>query len=161
MAEDVPYCPRPEDFKLFPGTAKAVRLLNEHGFKVLVVTNQSGVARGYFTGEALAQVHAKMESVLDEEGARLDGIYYCPHHPDDGCDCRKPKTKMVLQAATDHDIDIERSFIVGDLDTDIELGKAVGCSTVLIAQHPGTNHEPADYTAADLHDAAQWIMKQR
>ena len=89
MAKDAHYCSRPEDFELFPNTAKGIRLLNKKGFKVIVITNQSGIARGYFTRETLAKIHEKMERELAEEGAWVDAIYYCPHHPDDGCDCRK------------------------------------------------------------------------
>ena len=79
MAKDVPYCSCPEDFKLFPNTAKAIRMLNEHGFKVIIITNQSGIARGYFTEETLAKIHRKMEQELAKEDAWIDGIYYCPH----------------------------------------------------------------------------------
>ena len=81
MAKDVHYCSHPQDFELFPSTAKAVRLLNEHGFKVIVVTNQSGIARGYFTEETLAEIHQKMKEELAKEGAWVDAVYYCPHHP--------------------------------------------------------------------------------
>jgi histidinol-phosphate phosphatase family protein len=132
MAPDVHYCSRPEDFELFPNTAKAVRLLNEHGFKVIVITNQSGIARGYFTEKTLAEIHEKMKRELAKEGARVDAIYYCPHHPDDNCDCRKPKPKLILQAAKDFDIDLERSFVMGDLQMDIDLGKAACCPAILI-----------------------------
>lgn len=164
MAKDVHYCRRPEDFKLFPNTAKAIKLLNEHGFKVIVVTNQSGIARGYFTEETLAQIHEKMKSDLAKEGAWIDGIYYCPHHPDDNCDCRKPKPKLVLQAVRERDIELKHSFVVGDLEMDVKLGRAVGCRTILILP----NHENADreqkapdYTTVDLYDAAVWIVSQR
>jgi len=163
MAKDVSYCSCPEDFEIFPNTAKAIKLLNERGFKVIVITNQSGIARGYFAEETLKQIHEKMKSELAEKGAFVDAIYYCPHHPDDNCDCRKPKPKLVLQAKKDFDIDLERSFVVGDLDLDIELGRAVGCSTILISQNPEDDDLPKkapDYTAADLYDAAQWIVSQ-
>ena len=160
MAKDVNYCRRPEDFVLFPNTAKAIKLLNEHGFKVIVVTNQSGIARGYFTEETLAQIHKKMKEELAEGGARVDGIYYCPHHPDDNCDCRKPKPKLVLQAAKEHDIDLKRSFVVGDLSMDIELGKGAGCKTILLRDSPqeDTGISP-DYIASDLLEAAQYVLR--
>ncbi|MFC2051585.1 D-glycero-beta-D-manno-heptose 1,7-bisphosphate 7-phosphatase [Chloroflexota bacterium] len=132
MASDVPYCSCPEDFELFPDTARATKLLNEHGFKVIVITNQSGIARGYFTEETLAKIHEKMERELAKEGSWVDGIYYCPHHPDDKCDCRKPNPELLLQAAKDFDIDLKRSFVVGDLQADIELGRVAGCKTILI-----------------------------
>lgn len=164
MNKDVPYCRRPEDFQLFPGTARAIRLLNEHGYKVIVITNQSGVARGYFTEDMLGLIHRKMRNQLTAENARVDAIYYCPHHPDDNCECRKPKPKMILQAATEHDIDPKRSFMVGDKAHDIALGKNAGCRTVLIPSGPAeTGSEPCspDYTAADLYEAALWIVNQK
>jgi histidinol-phosphate phosphatase family protein len=164
MARDVPYCSRPEDFELFPNTAKAIKLLNEHGYSVIVVTNQSGVARGYFTEDVLDQIHRKMLRQLAEEGARIDGIYYCPHHPDENCECRKPKPQMVLQAVNEHDIDLKRSFMVGDKPMDIRLGQNVGCRTVLIPSDAGENDSKSslpDYTATDLYQAALWIINQK
>lgn len=164
MAKDVPYCRSPEDFELFPSTAKAVKLLGEHGFKVIVITNQSGIARGYFTEETLAQIHQKMKQELAKEGAGVDGIYYCPHHPDANCDCRKPKPRLVLQATEDFNIDLTRSFVVGDLEMDVGLGRAAGCRTVLLLPNPGNEDRKQgapDYTAADLYDAVLWIVHQR
>jgi len=101
---------------------------------------------------------------LAEEGARIDGIYYCPHHPNDNCECRKPKPKMVMQAVSEHDIDLKQSFMVGDKPLDIQLGKYVGCRTVLIPANTGeTEVEPGspDYTASDLLQAALWIINQK
>ena len=162
MAKDVHYCRRPEDFELFSKTAKAVRLLNEHGFKVIVITNQSGIARGYFTEETLAEIHEKMKGELAKEGAWVDGIYYCPHHPDDKCDCRKPKPKLVFQAAGDSDINLEQSFVVGDLWMDIDLGKAVGCKTILVTNSistVGSEMTKPDAIVSDLLEAAQVILE--
>jgi histidinol-phosphate phosphatase family protein len=164
MNKDVPYCSRPEDFHLFPGTAGAVRLLNEHGYKVIVITNQSGIARGYFAEEMLGLIHQKMLNQLAKENARIDAVYYCPHHPDDNCECRKPKPKMVLQAATEHDIDLKRSFVVGDKPLDVALGRNAGCRTVLIPSDPADTESEAcspDYIAPDLYKAALWIIKQK
>ncbi len=164
MAIDVSYCSRPEDFELFPNTARAIKLLNEHDYKVIVITNQSGVARGYFTEDTLGRIHQKMLKKLAEEGARIDGIYYCPHHPSDNCECRKPKPKMVMQAVSEHDIDLKQSFMVGDKPLDIQLGKNVGCRTVLIPANTGeTEVAPGspDYTASDLLQAALWIINQK
>lgn len=156
MAPDVHYCRRPEDFELFPYTAKAVGLLNEHGFKVIVITNQSGIARGYFTEETLADIHQKMERELAKESAFVEAIYYCPHHPDDNCDCRKPKPELVLQAVKDFNIDLKHSFVVGDLQVDVELGRVVGCQTILVGKDKTIN---ADATASDLLEAAHKILK--
>ncbi len=160
MAKDVPYCNRPEDFVLFPDTAKAIRLLNEHGFKVIVITNQSGIGRGYFTEATLAQIHDKMKGELAKEGARIDAIFYCPHHPDDNCDCRKPKPKMILQAVKDFDIDLKRSSVIGDLPADIELGKAVGCKTILVDSNPLTEVSgKPDVIVPDILEAARIIIE--
>ena len=161
MAKDVHHCRRPEDFELLPDTAKAIKLLNQHGFKVIVITNQSGIARGYFTEETLAKIHNKMENELAKEGAWVDAIYYCPHHPDDNCDCRKPKPKLALQAAKDHDIKLEASFVVGDLQMDVNLGKAIGCKTILIGTAPPMNGEAAkpNIVVPNLLKAAQIIVK--
>ena len=161
IARDVHYCRRPEDFELFPNTASAVRLLNEQGFKVIVVTNQSGIARGHFTEETLAEIHEKMKGELGKESARVDAIYYCPHHPDDNCDCRKPNPGLVLQAVRDFDIDLEHSVAVGDLQMDVDLGKAVGCRTILIgnASSVGAEQAAADAVVSDVLEAVHTILK--
>jgi histidinol-phosphate phosphatase family protein len=161
MAKDVHHCRRPEDFELFSDTVKAVRLLNDRGFKVIIVTNQSGIARGYFTEETLAKIHQKIKGELADKGAWVDGIYYCPHHPDDNCGCRKPKPKLVLQAARDFNIDLKHSFVVGDLQIDIDLGKVVGCRTILVRGMPSTGGEgtTTDAIAANLMEATRTILK--
>lgn len=165
IARDVPYCSCPEDFELFPETAEGIKLLNENGFKVIVVTNQSGIARGYFTEETLGKIHEKMKGELARAGARVDAIYYCPHHPDDGCDCRKPKPGMALQAASDLDIDFSQSYVVGDMDMDIEMGHRIGCKTLLIGDKkdkllPLTEEGKviADAIVSDLLEAARRIL---
>lgn len=160
MAEDVNYCCCPEDLKLFLSTAKAIKLLNQNGLKVIVVTNQSGIARGYLTEEIVTKIHDKMENELTKEGAHVDAIYYCPHHPDDGCDCRKPKPGLILRAAKEHHIDLQHSFVVGDLQIDIDLGKAVGCKTILIGTPPPMKDgvTKPDVVVSDLLKAAQAIL---
>lgn len=161
IARDVFYCSRPEDFEILDTAAEAVRLLNENGFKLAVITNQSGIARGHFDEEALAQIHRKMESELAAGNAYLDAIYYCPHHPDEGCPCRKPKTALFLKAARELDIDLGSSFVVGDMQIDIDAGQALGCKTVLVTTGPkggeGITESP-DYTANSLLEAARWII---
>ena len=163
IAIDVPYCRRPEDFKLFPNIARAIKLLDEHGYKVIIITNQSGVARGYFDEDTLDRIHQKMQRELAERGACIDGIYYCPHHPDDDCECRKPKPKMILQAAKEHDIDLKQSFMVGDMPMDVQVGQNAGCRTVLLLPDTGENETGStpDYIAPDLYAAALWIINQK
>lgn len=161
--KDIPYCSRPEDFQLLPSVAESIKLLNQNGLKVVVVTNQSGIARGYFTEEMLEKIHQKMKGELAKYEARVDAIYYCPHHPDENCDCRKPSPKMVLQAASDLDIDLGQSYVIGDGNIDIEMGKKVGCKTILIK----IGHKNAeiinclvkpDYIASDVIGATRWII---
>jgi histidinol-phosphate phosphatase family protein len=163
IARDVHYCRRPEDFEILPTVPDAIRLLNENGFKVVVITNQSGVARGYFTEETLAQIHDKMRRELARYGASVDAVYYCPHHPDDRCECRKPKTALFQRAAEEHDIDFDVSYVVGDMQMDVAAGKALGCHTILVTTGPGKGEDivdPPDYVADSLLQAAHWITKQ-
>lgn len=132
IARDVPYCSRPEDFELLPGVTEGIKLLKEHGFKVVVITNQSGVGRGYFSEHTLSLIHQKMMAELDKGGAAVDGIYYCPHHPDDDCACRKPRTKMLERAASELDIDISQSYMIGDSKLDMDLAQNAGCTGILL-----------------------------
>jgi len=163
IARDVPYCRRVENFELLPTIPQAIKLLNASGFKVVVITNQSGIARGYFTEETLAQIHRKMEEKLAEHGTHVDAIYYCPHHPDDGCECRKPRVALFRRAAEELDIKLGLSYGVGDMQMDIDAGKAIGCKTVLVTSGPeGGNNviNPPDYTAENLFEAAKWVLDQ-
>jgi len=166
IAKDVPYCSRPEDFNLLPGAADGIGLLNKHGFKVVVITNQSGIARGYFTEEMLSRIHDKMCRDLAKSGAHVDAIYYCPHHPDDNCECRKPKPRMLLQAASDLNIDLGKSYVIGDKYMDIEMGENAGCQTILIAErNKGSETDKQvpcpDYTVSSIDDAAWWIIAKQ
>ncbi len=156
IARDVPYCSRPEDFELLPGAAEGIKLLNEHGFKVVVVTNQSGIARGYFTEGMLARIHDKMQKELAKHGAHVDAIYYCPHHPDDNCDCRKPKPKMLFQAAIDLDIELGESYVIGDGEMDVELARQAGCKTGIRVGEPGGT---GDWVAVSFRDAVEQILQ--
>ena len=157
------FAPRhPEEFKLIYGVGKAIKLLNEAGLKVVVVTNQAGVARGYFTKEMLKKLHQKMKRDLSKAGAFLDAIYYCPHHPDVGCYCRKPNPGMLEQAAHDLDIDLKKSYILGDKMTDLMPGTKMGCKTILVLTGRGKSvkiNRNIDYIASDLYAAAKWILE--
>lgn len=161
IAPDVPYCSREEDFKLYPEAGPAIKLLKDSGFKVIVITNQSGIARGYFTEKTLDKIHNKLRREIKKFGIELDAIYYCPHHPDDGCDCRKPKTALFRKAAADLSIDLERSYVIGDMPLDVEAGRAVGCRTVLLAtgtREADGSKDAADFVAADLAGGAGMII---
>lgn len=133
------------DFELLPDVSKAIRKINNSGYLAIVVTNQPVIARGEVTVEQLNEIHNKMETLLGNDGAYLDAIYYCPHHPDKGfegevkelkigCECRKPKPGMLLKAAKDFNIDLKKSWIIGDSKNDIQAGKNAGCKTALISK---------------------------
>ncbi len=163
IASDVPYCSRVEDFKILPGVPRGIRLLNEHGFKVVVITNQSGIARGYFTEQTLSLIHHKMKEDLQEHGAFVDAIYFCPHHPDDDCECRKPKARLLLRAAQDIGIDLRLSYMIGDDARDVQAGKTAGCKTVWITADPDNikskpQHESPDHIACSLYQAVEWVL---
>ncbi len=145
-------------------------MINDLGFQVLVASNQPGVAKGKCSAEFLEELSDRLAASLAEEGARLDGIYYCLHHPEaviadlrGVCDCRKPKPGLLLKAAREHDIDLSISFMIGDQLTDIEAGAAVGCSTMLV-NGPATIGSPEalktnpDHVAVDLLAAAGIIQ---
>ena len=134
-----------DDFELIEGVAEAIRKINESGYLAIVVTNQPVIARGEVSFEELEEIHNKMETLLGKKGAYLDAIYYCPHHPHKGyegerpelkidCDCRKPKPGMLLKAATDFNIDLSQSWMVGDSENDVKAGLNAGCKTALIGQ---------------------------
>jgi D-sedoheptulose 7-phosphate isomerase len=134
IARDVPYCPTPEQLVLFPGVGMAIRKLNQAGFLVIVVTNQSGVGRGYFSEEGLRLIHEKMERDLAREGARLDAIYHCPHLPEEGCGCRKPAVGMVLRAMRDFAIDLSSSYVIGDSEREMELARRIGAEGIKVGE---------------------------
>ena len=140
LIEEVEYLARPEQVRLIPGAAAAIRKVNDAGWRVVVVSNQSGVARGLFPESLLPEIHRVIaDRLLAEAGARVDRFYYCPHHPTEGqggyridCDCRKPKPGMLLKAAAELGIDLARSCMVGDRATDLQAGAAAGCRTILV-----------------------------
>ncbi len=148
-----------DDFELIDGAADAIKRINESGYLAIVVTNQPVIARGEVTYEQLEQIHNKMETLLGLNGAYLDAIYFCPHHPHKGyegeipelkfdCDCRKPKPGMLLQAAKDYNIDLSQSVMIGDGENDILAGKAAGCKTVLI----GNDNFCQDFTVENIKE---------
>jgi D,D-heptose 1,7-bisphosphate phosphatase len=180
--EEKGYLDRLEKLSLIPGTAEAIRLLNSRGMKVVVVTNQSGVARGLFDEAFLGTLHARLTAMLKQEGASLDRIYYCPHHPTEGrgpyrlrCDCRKPAPGLLLRACEELGLDSTRSYMVGDTLYDIEAGARAGIRGILVRTGygnaaaetlaaPGTNGgarvvRPV-HIAADLLEAVKWIMER-
>ena len=133
------YLHKIEDFEFIPGSPEAIKKLKDAGFLVIVVSNQAGIGRGYFDEEAVTKLHQHIQDELAAIGTAIDAFYFCPHHPEEGlgdykvaCDCRKGSPGMLLQAARDHDIDLEKSFMVGDKLADIEAGKRAGCKSILV-----------------------------
>lgn len=120
-----------KEFEFLPGVFKAIRKLNKK-FLVIIITNQRGVGRGLMSLADLENIHAKMKKKLQRFGAKIDGIYFCPHNIEDNCNCRKPKPGMLLRAAKDLEIDFSQSYIIGDSPVDIQAGRMAGCKTVLI-----------------------------
>jgi len=163
--EDVGYLDSPERLKLLPDAAEAIRQLNEHGLQAVVLTNQSGVARGYYSEETLKAIHHHLEQLLTEQGAELDGIYYCTHHPDDVCDCRKPSLGMVQAACRELSIDLSRSYVIGDKITDLQLARNAGAKGILVLtgygkkQIAGLDPSLPDFVARDLFEAVQWVIE--
>ena len=177
LTEEVGYVNHPRRLRLLPRSAEAIRRLNAAGIAAVVVTNQAGVARGYFSEEVLAAVNAALVAQLKEAGAHLDGIYVCIHHPTEGaspyravCECRKPKPGLLLHAAADHGLDLSRSTLVGDKASDLVAARAVGARSVLVLTGYGLGEwecrrasfpvEP-DHVAEDLLDAVQWVIAGR
>ena len=176
IVEEVGYLDSLEKLILFPHTAEAIRTINESGIRAVVITNQSGVARGYFKEDFVRTVHRHIEKILRGKGAVIDGFYYCPHHPTEGkgeylasCKCRKPEPGMLIRASEDMDIDLTRSYVVGDMIKDIVLAGRVGAKGLLVRTGYGPETEkeiigqeikPA-YTAEDILDAVKWIIEDR
>jgi D-glycero-D-manno-heptose 1,7-bisphosphate phosphatase len=176
ISEEVGYINHIDRFKPLPRVAEAIRLINENSLLAVVVTNQAGVARGYFPESLINEVHEKLKDYLKREGAHLDGVYYCPHHPEVGppeyrvsCNCRKPKTGMIENAAKDLNIDVKRSYMVGDKISDIEFAHKVGAKGIMVMTGYGRgelkyfSHDWKvwpDHIADDLYDAVKWILNQ-
>lgn len=132
LNESVGYVNHVDRFRLFPWSVDAIRMIREERYLAVMVTNQSGVGRGFFTEELLASIHGAFEARLDKAGTRLDGVYHCPHAPSEGCGCRKPKDGMLRKASDELGIDLERSWIVGDTMTDLEAGWSAGARSALV-----------------------------
>lgn len=170
---DPGYIKSPDQFELFPGAAEALGRLKLAGARLILVTNQSGIARGFLSRQNLEAIHRKLAHMLGQAGVTLDGIYFCPHHPDDGCGCRKPTPGMINQAVRELGVDLERSYVIGDHLRDIQLAKRVGARSVLVStgvtrlqELEGLTdaHQIPDRVADSLNEAVDWLLsdvKQR
>jgi D-glycero-D-manno-heptose 1,7-bisphosphate phosphatase len=173
--EEINYLSRPDQLRLIAGAAEAIKRLKQAGLKTVIITNQAGVARGYFSEPALQQIHLELIKMLRAQDAHIDAIYYCPHHPTAGigvykidCNCRKPKPGLLEQAARELNLDLRQSFLVGDKPADLQAGEAVGCRTILVRTGYGLESEKEltggeflpDHIADDLLEASRWILQQ-
>jgi len=174
--EEAGYLNHIDRFRILPRSIEAVRLINHSSFKAVLITNQAGVAKGYFPEELVIKVHEKLKALLEEEGGHLDGIYYCPHHPEGTvekyrikCSCRKPEPGLLLNAASDLDIDLTHSYLIGDKISDVQLARRVGARGILVLTGYGRGEvenfsnewgeeKKPDYIAEDLFDAVAWIL---
>ena len=169
IAEEVGYLNHVSRFRMFPFVAAAIHRLNEVGLPVIVVTNQSGVGRGYFPESLVHSVNELMTQQLAKEAAKIDAIYYCPHTSSENCNCRKPKTGMLDRAAREHALDLQRSYVVGDRHGDMELARNARTRSILVrtgygegelAWHSAKWPVQPDFVAEDLAQAADWILRQ-
>jgi len=167
LNEGVGYVNHPSRFVLFPWTVEAIRAIRDEGFLAVMITNQSGVGRGYFSEEMLRGVHGDFQRLLEAAGTALDGIYYCPHRPDEGCECRKPKPGMLLRAEKELGCDLSRSWMVGDNRSDLETAWSVGARAALVRSGDGEGNlayqaqswpRQPDLIAANLHRAVCDIL---
>lgn len=163
------YPSRPEDLVLYDSIATGLKQLQEAGFRLVVVTNQSGIARGYFDESDLERMHQHLSAELARSGVRIDAYYHCPHHPEGiipelaiRCDCRKPQPGMLLRAANDLNLDLTRSWLIGDILDDVEAGNRTGCRTILVdlgtEQLPSAERRRPAYVAATTVDALQIVL---
>jgi len=163
MIRDVGYLTHLGQLEILPGVPEAIQMLRERGLKVAVITNQSAVGRGFLQEEELHRIHRELEDRLAASGARVDGVYYCPHHPTEGlgnyrvaCECRKPNVGLAERAAAELRLDLGRSYVVGDQATDMELAARIGARGILIRdQQPA----PGCLAVKSLWEAANWIVQ--
>ncbi|MHA1917758.1 MAG: D-glycero-alpha-D-manno-heptose-1,7-bisphosphate 7-phosphatase [Candidatus Ranarchaeia archaeon] len=169
IIELVHYLNKVEQVKLEKGSSESIKKLKENGFQIYVVSNQSAIARGYLDKETLIQINKRIQDLLrDECGTSIDGFYYCTHHPDDNCECRKPKPTLLLNAAKEHNLDLTKSFMIGDFKTDILAGVNAGCKTILVKTGYGEEEannisnwsSKPNYIASSLTEATNWILKE-
>lgn len=162
------YLHRCDDWEWIPGAVEAIRRFNAAGYRVIVTSNQAGIARGMYRDADVAALHRRVDQDLERAGARIDAYYYCPHHPQHGavrdCDCRKPEPGMLLQAAREHAIDLPRSYMIGDKASDVEAGMNAGVTPILVLTGYGeqerTDIPPAVLVVRDIGAACDWILDQ-
>ena len=158
IIRDVGYLRDPSEITFLPGSIEALSVMSATGFLLILVSNQSGIGRGLITQEQADSVHRCFEELLGREGVRLSASYYCPHRPEDNCQCRKPRTGLLERASMELDIDMETSVMVGDRETDVDAGTGSGCRAILI-DPTGIDRPGAFCTVPDLASAAELVVK--
>lgn len=133
VAKNIPYCSDPDLFEVYPWVPAAVKRLNDAGYLVIIITNQSGIGRGYFDEDTLSKIHSKLCRAVEAEGGHIDDIFFCPHTPEDHCSCRKPEIGMGLEAVSKHGIDPKRSFMIGDHEKDMEFARRLGSTGIQVS----------------------------
>jgi D-glycero-D-manno-heptose 1,7-bisphosphate phosphatase len=171
ICEEVGYLSNEKDLSLIPGASRAIELINQAGWKVIIISNQSGIARGYMNSEEVDRVNQKLLEMLEAEGAQIDGVYYCPHHPQGNppyniqCDCRKPGAELLERAASDHHLALDKSIMVGDKYSDVETAIRLNIPGILLRTGFGEGEirkyeqqweQAPDYIAGDLLEAIEW-----
>ena len=171
IIEEKDFIKTADQIEFVPGSIEAIKLLRNLGYKIVVVSNQSGIGRGILTEKMVTDVNASFLRRLEDEGAAADALYFCPHHPDDDCDCRKPKTGMIKRAVRELELDLKDAVVIGDKLADIQLGKNIGATTVLMLTGYGRKvldeltdsnpDEKPDFVAENLLGAASWLKDLR
>ncbi len=170
------YVRRWTEFSFIPNSRRAIRELTQDGYRIFVITNQAGIGRGLYSEESLKDIHCRMVTDITEAGGAIEAVYYCPHHPDAGCECRKPKPGMLKRAAQEHNVNLSSAYFIGDTTTDIQAGKRAGTMTFLVLTglgggsyhdyinaegHQRGNREECrpDKIFTNLYTATRWLLK--
>jgi D-glycero-D-manno-heptose 1,7-bisphosphate phosphatase len=169
VSEEVGYMVDINLYKPFPWTGPAIRKINDSGMKAILITNQSGIERGYFPESLVHRVHDVLRAELARHQARLDAIYFCPHHPDTGCDCRKPRPGMLRRAEQELDLNLAESYVIGDRYLDVDVAHAAGTQCVLVMTGNGRAEyekfkdllQQPHFLAENLLDAVEWIIRRQ
>ena len=173
---DMEYVRKWTEFSFIPNARRAIQKLTQSGCRIFVVTNQSGIGRGFYLEEDVEDIHCRMTAEIAKAGGEIEAIYYCPHHPDAGCECRKPKPGMLKRAAQKHNIDLSTAYFIGDTTTDIQAGKRAGTTTFLVLtglgqqsyhdyinakydQHENREECRPDKIFTNLYTATRWLLK--
>ncbi|HWW21497.1 MAG TPA: HAD family hydrolase [Steroidobacteraceae bacterium] len=161
MVVDRQYLSDPDGLMFLPGAAEGLRSIYEQGYRLIVITNQSGVGRGMFSIQTVRQMNVRLMEMVRQAGARLEGVYYCPHRPEEHCSCRKPGTQLMRDAASELGFEPRRAIVIGDKISDVEFGRQSGATTMLIAPDPASAQARSahpDYAVRDLREAATILL---